>query len=111
MIAIPEGVAEIERWVSARSGAGLVLPDGWFGRPYDNRHKVTLVLQRGDRWLIELDERILLVLDGPTTVIAAESELTLTGFQKCVVDWREAGEREVHISVFEGGEVRLVAFR
>ncbi|UJA21144.1 hypothetical protein HJD18_13590 [Thermoleophilia bacterium SCSIO 60948] len=88
---------------------GLKLPTGWFGRPYDNLHELTLVEPRRHRLLIELDHRLLLSFAGRPLVAAEGKEASITAFDQLVFDWSEYGEPTPHCKVFsEGGEVRLI---
>jgi hypothetical protein len=97
----------ISQWMERVGRAGLVLPNGWFGRPFDNMHRLTWVEQRQDRLFLELDDQLLLVLTRPQRCNAGATELTIEAAQ-IVFDWREYGSRSPHVETFAGGTVKLV---
>jgi hypothetical protein len=100
---------EIVAWFARQKGAGVVLPDGWFGRPYDNMHELTFLELRPHKLIIELDNQLLLTLTEPGRVTAADGELLLDGFAQCVFDWQEYGSLRPHATVYESGAVRFVS--
>ncbi len=69
----------------------LRLPDGWYGRPYDNQHELTAieVTDRGMR--IELDGLVELDLAGPVTATTEAGMLRLAGFTLLVLRSRGYG--------------------
>lgn len=99
----------IEEWFQATGGGGLVLPDGWFGRPYDNIHRLTFLAVRPLWVILELDERLLLTIREPAKVQRHGSDLVIGGFTLCILDRKEyAGER-CHMTTYRSGEVKLAA--
>lgn len=99
---------------------GLHLPDGWFGgRPMENQHELTFVLDRPDRLLVELDERLLLVFTGEgirveratTTLLLSTGTpaVSISGFAQLIVDLRLYGSTDVRATVYPGGEVTFVS--
>lgn len=56
-----EIVELVREWFGAHRTASLILPDGWFGRPYDNQHVVTLAAGSNGHLVIELDDEIVLI--------------------------------------------------
>ena len=56
---------QVTAWFDTVGTAGLQLPNGWFGRPYDNRHELTWSQARPHKLLLELDAQLLLVLTDP----------------------------------------------
>lgn len=89
---------KVRSWFSHNSGSGLVLPDGWFGRPYDNFHSLT-----------ETDGQLSLTFYGPIDVCDTGNELVISGYSRLEFDWREYGSLARHSDIYDGGEVRLVA--
>lgn len=99
----------IESWFRATGGGSLVLPDGWFGRPYDNIHRLTFLAIRPLWLILELDERLLLTVREPATVQQRDGELVISGFASCVLDRKEYGGERGYVKSYAGGEVKLVA--
>src|SRR6266511_1086840 len=108
----------VKRWFADHEFGHLQLPDGWFGKPWDNQHALTFVVSRPERLLIEIDEQLLLVLDGPVTARTsvdppdsagwAVSAVTLENFAQCVFDRRGYGGDDWHAKVYDHGSVRFL---
>ncbi|RMH16175.1 MAG: hypothetical protein D6696_18820 [Acidobacteria bacterium] len=99
----------IEDWFQATGGGGLVLPDGWFGRPHDNIHRLTFLAIR-PLWLImELDERLLLTVREPMAVRQRNGDLVISGFSSCVFDRKEYGGKRGFVKSYTDGELKFVA--
>ena len=98
----------IEDWFRVHGAAGLVLPDGWFGRPHDNIHQLSFLAVRPAWLILEFDERLLLTLRDVAQVAPGAAELEISGFSSCVFDWKEYVNDTGHVRRYEGGAIRLV---
>ena len=88
---------------------GLKLPDGWFGRPYENRLLLVEVEVHDDTLIIELDHPLHLIFHGIPTLESKTDGLHLTDFNALVFEWKEAGETQhPHRERYTSGEVHLV---
>lgn len=85
-----------------------MLPDGWFGRPYDNIHRLSFLAIRPLWLVLELDERLLLTIREPAAVQRRDSELVISGFTSCVFDRKEYGGERGFVATYASGDVRLV---
>jgi hypothetical protein len=54
----------IRKWFEKELGGGLILPDGWFGRPYDSQYSLTSIEENGDDLTMILSEHLLLRFSG-----------------------------------------------
>lgn len=99
----------IEGWFRASGGGGLILPDGWFGRPHDNIHRISFLAIRPLWLIVELDERLLLTVREPATVHERDGDLIVGGFSSCVLDRKQYAGESGHLRSYAGGEVRFVA--
>lgn len=99
----------IRGWFQRTSGGGLILPDGWFGRPYDNIHQLTTVTEDKDVLRIELDGQISLTFFGNVRIEDQGSELVIKGFSRLHFDWKEYGSDIPHACSYDNGEVKFVA--
>jgi hypothetical protein len=100
----------VRDWFAAVRLASLELPSGWFGRPYDNLHRLTWLAHRGDKVIMELDDRLHLIITGPAEVDANADELRIVGFARATFDWQEYGSvPRSHAETFVDGQIRLVA--
>ncbi len=89
--------------------AGLKLPNGWFGRPYDNWHRLTDVHATEDEGMvIELDGQLQLQFLGQVRVKIDDNILQLSGFTDLNWNWTEYGSPVHHREHFDSGVVELV---
>ena len=98
----------ILEWFKNVKACGLILPDGWFGRPYDNLHRLSFIEVRPHKLLLELDNQLLLIFTDVSKVYIENSELILEDFAQCVFDWQEYGSLSPHVEVYKSGVVKLV---
>jgi hypothetical protein len=99
---------EVTSFFASEEVAGLILPNGWFGKPDDNWHRLTDARLVGEVMTIELDERLTLTLAGPTTAHRSGSALRLSGFTTAEWLWKEYGSDKIRHELFRGGEVDLI---
>jgi hypothetical protein len=98
----------IQDWFAKAKGASLVLPDGWFGRPFDNWHELSYLEQRPHKLLLELDDQLLLVCTDLRSAQIVGRDLVLSGFAQCVFDWQEYGHLVPHATIYRTGEIKFV---
>jgi hypothetical protein len=98
----------IARWFGQAGEGGLVLPDGWFGRPYDTFWLLENVEAKNDALVITLKGDGILAFDQPTHVSVHNSQLAIGGFVGVVFRWREFGGNLVHETKYDSGEVRFI---
>lgn len=100
---------QVRDWFSRTWGGGLVLPNGWFGRPHDNIHRLTDVAEDEDSFRIELDNQLSLTFHGNVSVQDNGDELVIGGYTRIAFDWKEYGSNTPHADSYDHGEVKLVA--
>lgn len=100
---------EVEAFFSRWGGAGLKLPSGWFGRPYDNFHELTSVSVSDDTLVVVLDERQTLRLRSPGSTETDGSVLRVDGFVEAEWTWFEYDTDAEHRERFDRGTVEFVA--
>lgn len=88
---------------------GLILPSGWFGRPYDNLLQLTRSEASDQSLVLELDSRLILTFAGEPQVTPTEKGLRLGGFTRLTWDWTEFGSTTSHHEEFDSGEAEFVA--
>jgi len=98
----------VQQWFNARFGGSLFLPDGWYGRPYDNQHMLTSIDENGDDLSMTLDNRLTLHFKGLQAVTPTARELIFGPFAKLRFEWDsvEGGHRQT--KEYDNGEVRIV---
>ena len=99
---------QVERFFDTHAAASLRLPDGWFGRPYDNGHTLTSTQVDGDALVVVLDEVQVLTIVSPT-VVASEQRLLGLSCGGGSWEWTGYGTADRHRRAFGAGMVELVA--
>jgi hypothetical protein len=89
--------------------AGLILPSGWFGRPYDNLLQLTRSEASEQSLVVELDNQLVLTFVGEPQPTPTDRGMRLSGFTSLVWEWTEFGSTVSHHQEFASGEVELVA--
>ncbi len=72
----------VQTWFNDEGGGSLLLPDGWYGRPYDNQHALTSIEESGETLTVVLDQKLTLCFEGLKSVKMQKRELTLGPFKK-----------------------------
>jgi hypothetical protein len=100
---------KFKSWNKNNEVFGLQLPDGWFGRPGDNQHRVTCTLERDNKLILELDDQLYLVFTKPINIEKSANDLVISGFRQLVFDYQGYGDMKAHSKTFRSGEVTLVS--
>jgi len=101
-------IRNIEDWFSREGGGGLILPDGWFGRPHDNFHQLTSISDSNSLIEIVLDDILQLKFEGNIEIHESSGNLIISNFKKLDFQWQEYGADKVHNSIYEDGKVEFV---
>lgn len=102
----------IQRWFNNECGGSLLLPDGWYGRPYDNQHALTSIDESGSMLTMILDRKLTLRFEGLEAVKAQERELVLGPFEKLRFDWESFGtDGRRGAKEYQSGEVKILTGR
>lgn len=99
----------IQDWFKAEWGGSLFLPDGWYGRPYDNQHALTSVEESGETLTIVLDRKLTLRFKSLKSVKAQKGELAFGPFENLRFDWESFGaDGKRGTKEYQGGEVKIL---
>jgi hypothetical protein len=99
----------IQKWFRDEWGGSLVLPDGWYGRPYDNQHGMTSIHESGDALTVTLDQKLTLHFEGLKSVRVRKRELVFGPFDKLRFEWEAYGASGEHgVKEYRAGEARIV---
>lgn len=97
----------IHKWFLLNVGGSLLLPSGWYGRPYDSLHALTGLYRRGSELTLTLDHALRLHFYGLSAVSVESGDLVFRGFSKLefivVESILTSGTHETFLT----GEVRL----
>jgi len=86
----------------------VVFPDGELGRPGDNLYRLTYLVHRPHKVLLELDEQLLLILTEPLVGEVTAARLALTCDQ-VTLDWQEYGNLQPRAQTWLRGGVELLS--
>ena len=100
---------QVREWFRRTWGGGLLLPDGWFGRPHDNIHRLTDVEEDVSALRIILDGQLSLTFHGNAKVRDDGNELVIEEYSSLAFDWEEFGSNVPHADSYNSGQVKLVA--
>lgn len=103
-----QAVAVLTMWFADVDAVGLVLPDGWFGRPHDTMLTLSRIDLTDDGLVIELDGMHTLTFAGPVTAEETADGVVLRGFTELTWDWREYGDDAGHRDRYADGVVEFV---
>jgi hypothetical protein len=100
----------IRGWFEKEWGGSLVLPDGWFGRPYDNQHALTSYEDSGEEIALCLDDHLLLTFYGLSNVAQEGRDLVIGPFERLSFEARPyGGGNAAQRKEYQGGTVKLIA--
>ncbi|UNK28661.1 hypothetical protein MNO11_02550 [Serratia plymuthica] len=95
----------VEQWVSKRSSFYFFLPDGPYGRPFDNQYLVERIEETSDGFKIFLSDNLMLHFIGDTEIEDEGCNLLINNFNCCV--FSVSGH---DIKKYDRGEVVLSGF-
>lgn len=106
-------IETLTNWQINNPTFGLLLPNGWFGRPYDNCHEITWIEERKYRFLIEIDEQLLFIItkSNQFEIITNNNDLIIRNFYRLTFDRLGYGDLTAHTEIFDKGELTLIAYR
>lgn len=104
----PSAVAEaVQAFFAEHASASLRLPSGWFGRPFDNLHRLTKVATEHDDVVVRLDDRQVLVLHAEA--VSSQDRILRLSIRGGRWDWIEYGGTREHTEVLGPGDVEFHA--
>ena len=100
-------VQQVEEWLGSGGAFSLELPNRWFGRPMDNRHRLTAYCDLEERSFLEADKRICLLISQPAS-LSLDTRVAEISAAHVVFDRRGYGSAgRFHTEVFEDCTLRL----
>jgi hypothetical protein len=100
----------VQEWFKKEWGGSLLLPDGWFGRPYDNQHSLTSVEESGDDLSLILDRKLFLRFRGLKFVHERGHELVFGPFEELCFEWESYGaDAKRQAKEYRTGEAKIVS--
>lgn len=102
-------VSVINNWFEVEWGGSLVLPDGWFGRPYDNQHALTSCEESEGKMLLVLDDHLRLTFSGLADVEIEGRDLVIGPFDRLIFEAAPFGGGTPECKEYAGGVVKMVS--
>lgn len=105
----PDHMEIAKRWFKHHSGS-LLLPDGWFGRPYDNQHTLSTMQMKDDLFEVLLDDgKGVLSFYGLGSIWVEGKDLVFGRFNRAEFRYLATeGIRGGIVRTYLSGEVRFV---
>lgn len=100
-----KSIAEIRKWVSERSSFYFFLPDGPYGRPFDNQYIIESIDLTDKGIGIKFNNDLVLYFTGEPEVIDEGCNLLITKYKMCYFE-----EYNLLLKSFDYGEVVLNGF-
>ncbi len=106
-----KGKVIIENWYQREWTGSLVLPDGWYGRPFDGQHRLTSVNEAPEHLTIVLDNALTLSFSGPTHIESLSNELRFTNFNELIFEANPFSGIAVATNAkrYSAGEVKIIS--
>lgn len=82
-----ESLQVIRKFFQEFGNVGLILPDGWFGRPFDNLFRLTRSETQPGLLVLELEENVTLSFRGDIKLEKTDAKLRIDGFSELDLDW------------------------
>lgn len=99
----------IQQWFKEEWGGSLVLPDGWYGRPYDSQHSLTAVEHTDRALIVVLDDVLKLRFTGLKLIEDRPEGLAFGPFSCLVFEWESFGKsKQRGIRRYHSGEVKIM---
>jgi hypothetical protein len=102
---------KLKQWLSTNGHFGLMLQTGWFGRPHDNFHSVTNILERPNKFIVEIDEQLYLIFTKPLEIEQSGDDLVFGKYRQLTFDYQSFDDMNVHCSLYgQPGETTFVSY-
>jgi hypothetical protein len=95
----------VEHWIGNRQSFYFFLPDGPYGRPFDNQYSITDIRQDGLEFKINFSDRITLHFLGDLELREEGLNLLISGFRR--LEFAIEGKQQ---RAYDYGEVVLSGF-
>lgn len=95
----------VKKWVSKRSSFYFFLPDGPYGRPFDNQYLIERIEETSDGFKVFFSDGLTLQFIGNTTIEDEGCNLLIKNFNQCVFE-----NNGCQIKKYDQGEVVLSGF-
>ena len=99
----------IKKWFSKNSTFGIITPNGWIGRPYDNHHQLSSIEYSENKVLIKIKGGHIFIVTQPLKLSKLDNNLTIAGFNK--LEHKYEFLSKPRCNIYESGEMTFVKLR
>ncbi|EJF33105.1 MULTISPECIES: hypothetical protein [Enterobacteriaceae] len=78
----------VNEWLKKRCSICFFLPNGPYGRPFDNQYYVDEVKELEDGFIIHFTDDLALRFNGEVTILESEDKLIIEDFRVCEFECR-----------------------
>lgn len=105
----PNWISVVEGWFHCHQG-GLYLPDGWFGKPYDNLHSLFSIVGDSTNLIVTLDHgKLVLHFYHLERIFIEDNDLVFGPFDSLRFSWHHYDSDAIQEErTYKTGEVRIV---
>lgn len=76
-------IEKLREWFAKNSAVHIKLPDGWFGRPYDNLYCVDSICEENDRVIIRnIDDSMVITFDRNASILEKANAIVVSDFDQ-----------------------------
>ena len=79
-------IERVKEWLKNRCSIYFFLPNGSYGRPFDNQYYVDEIKELEDGFIIQFTDGLALRFKGEVTVFEVEDKLILEDFITCELE-------------------------
>ncbi|MCD1125190.1 hypothetical protein LPW36_03970 [Jinshanibacter sp. LJY008] len=95
----------IEKWINGKCSFYFFLPDGPYGRPFDNQYSIEEINIENDGLEIIFSDEIILQFKGQLSVINEGDNLLIHNFTECLFQ-----VKNICVKKYDSGDVTLNGF-
>ncbi len=101
---------KVVSWWKRAKYFSVELPDGIFGgRPGENQHGITFIEELEHKFIVELDNKLLLVFTDLMSVTQQGDDLQFSDFGQLIFDRQEYGTMIPRVEVYNSGTVKFLS--
>ena len=103
-------IIDLIKILKSVESVGLILPFGWFGRPYDNFLSVKEIVFHDDHIIIYFDNKTIKIdILFAQDISFSKNKLLIGKFKSLQFEWIEYGANKQNVNTFDEGSLAFVA--
>jgi hypothetical protein len=98
----------LNSWFKEHIGGSLFLPDGWYGRPYDNIHRLSDAHYENDKLVVTLDDNLLFNFSGLEEAVPSSKGFTFGPFKSALFFEKDRTGKWIKTKEYSDGIIRIL---